>query len=107
MSGFVGTAHAGDRPIDERLLDRMTAALQVRGPDAQRVWVGPSAGFGHAWLRTVTDLARNEQPCSLDGRVWITADARLDDRAGLVRALAGRGRQDLAGASDAELLLHA
>ncbi len=107
MSGIIGIARAGGAPVDGRLLDRMAAAMRVRGPDAQRVWVGPSAGFGHAWLRTLADLTRDEQPCSLDGRVWITADARLDDRAGLVRALAARGRPDLAGASDAELLLHA
>jgi asparagine synthase (glutamine-hydrolysing) len=39
--------------------------------------------------------------------VWIAADARLDDRDTLVGALAARGRANLAGASDAELLLHA
>lgn len=107
MSGIVGVAHADGAPVDGRLVDAMTAAMRVRGPDAQRAWLGPSAGLGHAWLCTATGTSRDQQPCSLDGRVWITADARLDDRPGLARALAVRGQTDLAGLSDAELLLHA
>ena len=40
MSGIIGTVHAGDAPVDARLLERMTAAMEGRGPDARRVWVG-------------------------------------------------------------------
>lgn len=67
---------------------------------------GP-VGFGHALLSTVVEPQSLEQPASLDGLVWITADARVDDRARLATELESKGRRDLHEASDALLILHA
>jgi asparagine synthase (glutamine-hydrolysing) len=50
---------------------------------------------------------RESQPCSLDGQVWLTADARVDDRTNLIRKLASAGRDVLPDATDGELILHA
>ncbi|MDQ3605459.1 MAG: asparagine synthase-related protein [Gemmatimonadota bacterium] len=108
MSGIVGIINLDGEPIDQGLLRRMTDFMTYRGPDAQGVWSDGQVGFGHTWLRTTTDDSPGErQPCSLNGNVWITADARVDGRAELIRELAAAGRADTKVATDAELILHA
>src|SRR5262245_3062978 len=94
-------------PVDRDLLERMTASLACRGPDAQATWDDGPAGLGHALLRTTAESEGEHQPCSLDGRVWITADARIDDRANLISKLAGHGREAAPDNPDVELVLHA
>lgn len=107
MSGIVGTLHTDGRPVDGRLLRRMTEFLAFRGPDAQDVWTDGHVGFGHALLRTTFESEREAQPCNLDGQVWITADARIDGRDDLIRKLADREVESLRQAPDVELILHA
>ena len=106
MSGIVGVVHLDDTPVDERLLQRITAVLASRGPDGQGVWSDGPVGLGHALLVTTTDREPG-QPASLDGKVWIVADARIDGRNELIRKLESRGRNRLRAASDADLILHA
>ena len=106
MSGIVGLVNTDGAPVDRRLLARMTDAMRFRGPDAQRMWIDASVGFGHALLTTTDDARRERQPCTIDGRMWISADARIDGRDDLTRALAAHGC-DAADANDAELVLHA
>jgi asparagine synthase (glutamine-hydrolysing) len=76
-----------------------------RGPDEQRLWADGSVGFGHALLRTTFESRHERQPLTLDGEVWIAADARIDDRTALIRSLATPA--ELAAAPDAELILRA
>jgi asparagine synthase (glutamine-hydrolysing) len=78
MSGIVGIVNLDGGPVDCELLDRMTAFMAFRGPDAQATWVNGSVGFGHTLLRTTFESEHEQQPCSLDGEVWITADARIN-----------------------------
>ncbi|HEX9820485.1 MAG TPA: asparagine synthase-related protein [Methylomirabilota bacterium] len=106
MSGIVGIVNWDGVAVDPRLLERMTAALSARGPDGQRVWLDGPVGLGHAWLRT-TDAPPEPQPLGLHGRLWIVADARLDDRAAITGQLDERGDGELAAAGDAALILHA
>jgi asparagine synthase (glutamine-hydrolysing) len=91
--------------MDASLLRQMTEFLAFRGPDAQEIWTAGSVGFGHAMLRTTFEPER--QPATLDGRLWITADARVDARDELIRQLESCGRANVRTASDSELLLHA
>src|SRR5207249_4266626 len=58
-------------------------------------------------LGTTFESAEEEQPCSLDGAMWITADARLDARADLVARLADHGHGGLEARPDVELILRA
>ena len=106
MSGIVGIVNLDGAPVDAGLLARMTQFLAPRGPDAQRTWIENNVGFGHTLLFIDTGLVQCPQPCSLDGRFWITADARLDARDELLDKLRGRTSVEAA-ASDVELLLHA
>ena len=107
MSGIVALVAAGNAPIERRLVERMTRSMRFRGPDAQETWIGEQAGLGHAMLRTARASRPDRQPCSLDGRVWIVADARVDGRTELRYRLRSLGACCLEEASDAELLLHA
>jgi asparagine synthase (glutamine-hydrolysing) len=110
MSGFVGIINFDDAPVDRQLLDRMTAHLAYRGPDAQEIWCERNAGLGHALLRTTREARRERQPFTLGSRFRIVADVRMDARAELVAAIRARP-QHAAPISldtpDVELLLHA
>jgi asparagine synthase (glutamine-hydrolysing) len=66
-----------------------------------------SVGFGHAMLRTTGESLGERQPASLDGRFWITADARIDCRAELETKLSSAGWKCRRGAPDSELILRA
>jgi asparagine synthase (glutamine-hydrolysing) len=105
MSGIAGMVGRVE-PVDRGLLEEMTSRLSFRGPDAQHVWIDGRVGLGHALLETVDDTAPKAQPLTLDGRVWVTADARIDDRANLVGRLPA-DTQAAAEATDAELILRA
>jgi asparagine synthase (glutamine-hydrolysing) len=107
MSGIVGIVNWDGTLVDPRLLSRLTDALKNAGPDGQHIWLDGAVGFGHASLETSGDAAPETQPLSLDGRTWITADARVDGRADLVQELMAHGCHGLRDATDAALILHA
>jgi asparagine synthase (glutamine-hydrolysing) len=106
MSGIVGVVNLDGAPVSGELLARMTHFLAPRGPDSQRTWLAGNVGFGHALLTIDPGVAQRPQPCSVDGRVWITADARLDARDELIGKLRRSALIDST-ACDAELILHA
>ncbi len=107
MSGIIGIVNSDGEPVDSELLSSLTDTMAHRGPDAQDTWVGNNVGFGHAMLRTTLEAGREVQPCSLDRRVWITADARIDARADLIRALEAKGCERLQNSTDVDLILYA
>lgn len=107
MSGIVGIINLDGAPIDRRSLQKMTEFMAYRGPDAQDIWINDHVGFGHTVLRTTFESQKEIQPCSLDGQVWITADARVDGRAELIEKLKAKGCYDFGFATDVELILHA
>src|SRR5258706_15618873 len=111
MSGVAGVFHLAGAPVDPAWLDKMSSCLAFRGPDGSHVWSEGSAGLCHTLLRTSPehecDSEFQPQPCTLDGRVWIAADARIDARDTLLAELQPHVRQDLRAASSAQLILHA
>jgi asparagine synthase (glutamine-hydrolysing) len=107
MSGIVGIINLDGKPVSQELLRRMTASLTFRGPDAQEIWSDGEVGFGHAMLRTTRESLGEGQPFSLDGEIWITADARIDGRSDLLAGLECEGLASLDRATGAELILHA
>ena len=106
MSGIVGIMHLDQAPIDSDWLTSTTKSMAFAGPDAQETWSNGQVGFGHAMLRTTFESEREQQPRSLDGRVWITADARIDARTELKDKLESNGCQDLHNATDVDLILY-
>ena len=107
VSGIVGIVNLDRAPVDPGLLREMTQHMAFRGPDAQESWTGSHVGLGHAMLRTTVEMAEEQQPRSLDGLVWITADARIDAREELIHKLEANACRELAHANDADLILHA
>jgi asparagine synthase (glutamine-hydrolysing) len=105
MSGFAGIISVDGGPPDLRLLQKMADQLAFRGPDATHVWTRPGAGFCFTLLRTGPAPQSPEQPCTLDGRVWLLGDVRLDGREELRRELEQHGERTEAGATDEELIL--
>lgn len=107
MSGIVGILNTDRAPVDRELLSKMTGSLAARGPDAQSSWHGGNVGLGHTAFWTC-DISRQEkQPATLDGEVWLTANARIDAREDLVPALRSHGCDVRLDSGDAELILHA
>jgi asparagine synthase (glutamine-hydrolysing) len=105
MSGIVGIVNLDGSPVDRRLVGRMTDYLAFRGPNARGTWSQGPVGLGHTLLHTADDTRPDGQPFTLDNRVWIVADARVDGRGELRRKLRGHGCRDLEEATDAELIL--
>ncbi len=107
MSGFVALCNRGGEPIDPMLLGDMTAGMAFRGPDAQGAWCDGPIGLGHTLLRTTFEADHEKQPCSVDGQVWVVADARIDGRRDLIATLRRQHRPVADDTPDVELILHA
>jgi asparagine synthase (glutamine-hydrolysing) len=107
MSGIVGIINLDGKPVNRELLERLTKFIAYRGLDAQDMWIEGAVGFGHTLLQTTFESVYEHQPCSLDSKVWITADARIDGRADLKAQLQAQGCSNLEKVTDVELILHA
>jgi asparagine synthase (glutamine-hydrolysing) len=110
MSGIVGIMNLDGAPINRDLLSRMIEFVSFRGPDAQEFWIEGNVGLGHTLLRTTWEAETENQPLTVDGKVWITADARIDAREELIKKLQGKLGRSLTSErtpSDAELILFA
>jgi asparagine synthase (glutamine-hydrolysing) len=105
VSGIVGIVNLDGSPVDRRVLARMTEFLAFRGPDAQHVWIDGAVGLGHTLLKTTDESEQEHQPLTLDGRVWIVADARIDARQELIAKLKSHGQEVAIDAPDVELIL--
>lgn len=105
MSGIAGIFNLDSAPPDRALAETMADALAFRGPHGSHVWTGDSVAFVHTLLKTTYESESERQPASLDGQVWITADARIDAREDLAREL-GLPQSALS-RPDCELILHA
>ena len=107
MSGICGIVSLDSVPPQGDRVERMTSSLEHRGPDGCATWHGPLASLGYALLDTTDGTVNDVQPCTLDGRSWIVADARVDARDDLIASLAGAGEAAARHATDAQLVLHA
>ncbi len=107
MSCIAGIINLDGAPVERELLERMTATMKGHAPDGIDVWCSSNVGFGHARLRISPEQENERQPCTLDGNVWITADARIDGRAELIGQLRSAGGPVRNDASDVDLILHA
>jgi asparagine synthase (glutamine-hydrolysing) len=93
MSGIIGIINLDGSHVDRDLLRRMTDFMTFRGPDAQEIWFEGNVGFGHTMLRTTWEAETEKQPLTLDGKVWLTADARIDGRTELIAELEAKLRR--------------
>jgi asparagine synthase (glutamine-hydrolysing) len=109
VSGIVGIYDRSGAPVDRSLLQALAHFLAYRGPDARETWSQGAMGLGHTMLRATNEAQFERQPASLDGQLWITADARIDCREELEKKLEqqqGRGAAGRA-VTDSGLILRA
>ena len=92
MSGIISLINLNNEPVNQSLLRGITDYMAFRGLDARQIWHKDNIGFGHTLLRTTSEQEGEKQPFTLNERVWIAADIRLDGRKNLVIALQARGR---------------
>lgn len=107
MSGIVGMYDRAGAPVDRTLLQALAHFLSYCGPDARDTWSHGPVGLGHTMLRTTRASQTERQPANLGGRLWITADARIDCRDELQDKLTEREGGKLSGlmATDSDLIL--
>ncbi len=106
MSGFVAIVNMDGAPVDQKLLQRLTDSLHFRGPDLQQTWIDGNVGLGHTLFRTTHEALYENQPASLDNKIYITGSIRIDGRKELADKLGLTGTLDLDRTPDSELILH-
>lgn len=71
MCGIVAIFHLDGRPVESKVLDRMTASLSHRGPDDHRIWVDGNIGIGHRRLAVFDTSPAGAQPMPSGGGEWM------------------------------------
>ena len=88
MSAILGILYLDGRPVDPLVLGRMVEVLAHRGPDGADMWHEGAVGLGHRMLWTTPESLQEKLPLAdPSGNLIITADARIDNRDELIRAL--------------------
>jgi asparagine synthase (glutamine-hydrolysing) len=106
MAGIAALVDLGDQPLDPLVVERVRDSIVRRGPDGTDAWQGAHVALIHAHFWTTPEELGERQPIvGGGGRLALAADARLDDRDGLMAAL-GSARPP-GEPSDAQLILAA
>ena len=87
----MGIYERSGAPVERGLVQALAHFLSFRGPDGRDTWSQGAIGLGHTMLRTTRESQIEQQPARLDGKLWITADARIDCREELEEKLALQG----------------
>jgi asparagine synthase (glutamine-hydrolysing) len=104
---IAGMLVRGESVANHALAQSMLDAMKERAPDGMQLVCRGPAALGQAFLRTGSSGAEAPNRQTLDGEVWIAADARIDGRGELLRSLRATGREIATDAPHAELILHA
>ena len=107
MSGFVALFDRAGRAVDEVLAARMMSVQRFRGPDGEATWTKGSVFLGCALHRTTIEPQREASPASIEDRLFIAADARIDAREELCARLRDHDRNLRVDLPDPELILDA
>ncbi len=104
MCGIAGIVWSSPQADATRMIERMTQALQHRGPDGSGAWTGEGCVLGHRRL-SVIDLAGGSQPMQTE-RYVISFNGEIFNYRELRAALEARGAA-FHTQSDTEVLLRA
>ncbi len=91
MSAIAGIYHLDGPSVSEDLLLGMRDIVDYRGPDGSGIWTGGKVGFGHRLLWNSEESVHEKQPMTNGRGLWITADARIDNRDELKTQFRSRG----------------
>ena len=104
MSAICGLLHLDGRPPSDAVA-AMSAAMAHRGADGSGIWSDDRIGLAHRMLHSTPESVTERQPVVLQSRqLVLVADARIDNRDELVRAL---GIAEHGSLSDSEIILAA
>jgi len=108
MCGVCGVIQVGGEPrhvLADGVLDRMTDAMEHRGPNDRGTHVSPGAAIGARRL-SIVDVEGGHQPFSNeDGSVWAAQNGELYNHAQIREDLRRRGHR-FASRCDTEILPH-
>jgi asparagine synthase (glutamine-hydrolysing) len=106
MSAIAAVIRLDGRAVHAEEVSVMIDRMAHRGPHGRHVATTQNVGLGHCAMHLLPETGRGSSPMTLlSGRVIVSAVARLDNRAEILRSLdAGRASGD---ASDEELLAEA
>jgi asparagine synthase (glutamine-hydrolysing) len=107
MCGISGIVNFNvTKPVDRRLVERMTSAQAHRGPDDHGYFIEDNVGLGHRRL-SIIDVSGGKQPIfNEDGSVVVVFNGEIYNYADLTPALSARGHQ-FKTKSDTETIVHA
>ena len=107
MCGIAGIIHLSGMPVERKLLERMTALLEHRGPDGEGFYINGNMGLGHRRLKII-DLSENgRQPMSNeDGSIWVTYNGEIYNFQTLALELEAKGHI-FRSRTDTEVIVHA
>ncbi|WP_103019770.1 lasso peptide isopeptide bond-forming cyclase [Salinibacter altiplanensis] len=106
MSGIAGIVSLGGRGSVRRDIETMIQGIRHRGPDAHGSWVNSkeTVGLGHSLLETTPQAELEDQPWrGRNKRVYLVADARLDNRDKLTQILDCKNRR-ISSVTDPEII---
>ena len=107
MSGIAAVIRFDGGAVEPGTVERMTAAMDYRGPDGFAHWQRGSIALGHCMMHTTTESLEEVQPlCNEDTSLVLVMDGWLSNWEELRVDLLSRGAQ-LRTRSDAELVLRA
>ncbi|MGH7607617.1 MAG: asparagine synthase (glutamine-hydrolyzing), partial [Gemmatimonadales bacterium] len=106
MCGICGLATSDPRrPVDERLVERMAAALIHRGPDGEGTYVSSGVGLGVRRL-AIVDLETGDQPiANEDGSIVVVCNGEIYNHVELRAELIQAGHR-FRTRSDVETIAH-
>lgn len=107
MSCFAGVFRPSGAAADASELAAMLAPMRARAPDGEQVVSNGPVTLAQLFLRTGSSPAEAQGALTLDGEVFLCADARIDARRELVAKLRAAGRDAQLDTPHAELILHA
>ena len=107
MCGIAGKLfHDPAARVSPQDIERMTATIAHRGPDARTLRVDGNVGLGHCRL-SIIDLSTGAQPmCNEDETVWIVFNGEIYNFQELREQLVAKGHV-FRSRSDTEVIIHA
>lgn len=86
MSAIAGIVRFDGRPVEQRAIERMLAAMARRAPDGAQTIAIDGIGIGHGLMRTHVEDWHEAQPIA-EAALLFAVDLRLDNREALVAEL--------------------
>ncbi len=105
MCGICGFCFSDERPIDRKILTRMTSTLQHRGPDDQGYYTDAGVALGHRRL-SIIDLDTGKQPIhNEDKSIYVVFNGEIYNFPEIKKDLEEKGHRFYT-KTDTEVLVH-